>query len=379
MYQNKKYMTDYIWELENWPKFKWDETVLLPSLSTARLRQGKLIQKILGLLELDSKQAEACIFEEEALKTTQIEGEKYNPELVRSSIHRRLGLDYAGLPQTERHIDGLIEVLFDATRHFDEILTIQRLYGWQASLFPTGYSGLQKIAAGKFRNDIDGPMEVVSGSIGRERVHYQAPPANKVLHEIKLFLSWWNNQSLSSDGIIRAGIAHLYFVTIHPFDDGNGRIARALTDMAIAQDDKLNKRYYSLSTEILRDKQTYYKILEESQKGDLDITKWLTWFIDCFSAALINSEKLLENIFNKADFWRIHQMIEMNARQKKVINKMLDVGEDNFVGGLTTKKYMGMTGMSRITSIREINDLLLKNILIQNEGKGRNVNYSIKW
>lgn len=378
MYQNKKYMTDYIWELKNWPKFKWDETMLLPSLSAARLRQGKLIQKILGLLELDSKQAEACIFEVEALKTTQIEGEKYSPELVRSSIHRRLGLDYAGLPRTERHIDGLVEVLFDATRHYNKILTVQRLCGWQAALFPTGYSGFQKIAAGKFRNDIGGPMEVVSGSIGRERVHYQAPPADKISHEIKLFLSWWNNQS-SLDGIIRAGIAHLYFVTIHPFDDGNGRIARALTDMAIAQDDKLNKRYYSLSTEILKDKQTYYKILEESQKGDLDITKWLTWFIDCFSAALINSEKLLENIFNKADFWRIHQMIEISARQKKVINKMLDVGEDNFVGGLTTKKYMGMTGMSRITSIREINDLLLKNILIQNEGKGRNVNYSIKW
>lgn len=378
MYQDKKYMTDYIWELKNWPKFKWDETILLPSLSAARLRQGKLIQKISGLLELDSKQAEACIFEIEALKTTQIEGEKYNPELVRSSIHRRLGLDYAGLPPTERHIDGLIEVLFDATRHFDKILTVQRLCGWQAALFPTGYSGLQKIAAGKFRNDINGPMEVVSGSIGRERVHYQAPPADKISHEIKLFLSWWNNQS-SLDGIIRAGIAHFYFVTIHPFDDGNGRIARALTDMVITQDDKLNKRYYSLSTEILKDKQTYYKILEESQKGDLDITRWLTWFIDCFSAALISSEKLLENIFNKADFWRIHQMIEINARQKKVINKMLDVGEDNFMGGLTTKKYMGMTGMSRITSIREINDLLLKNILIQNDGKGRNVNYSIKW
>ena len=372
-------MTEYIWKLKNWPKFRWDETVLLTGLSAARLRQGKLIQKVSALLELDSKQAEACIFEAEALKTTQIEGEKYNPESVRSSIHRRLGLDYAGLPRTERNIDGLVEVLFDATRNFNKILTIQRLYGWQAALFPTGYSGLQKIVTGKFRNDINGPMEVVSGSIGKEKVHYQALPADKISNEIKLFLSWWNKQSLSLDGIIRAGIAHLYFVTIHPFDDGNGRIARALTDMAIAQDDKLNKRYYSLSTEILKDKPTYYKILEESQKGDLDVTKWLTWFIDCFSAALISSEKLLENIFSKADFWRKHQMVEMNVRQKKVINKMLDIGKDNFMGGLTTKKYIGITGMSRITAIREINDLLLKNILVKNEGKGRNVNYSIIW
>ncbi len=372
-------MANYIWELADWPKFKWDETVLLSSLSTARLRQGKLIQKISGLLELDSKQAEARIFEAEALKTTQIEGEKYNPESVRSSIHRRLGLDYAGLPQTERQIDGLIEVLFDATHNFDETLTVQRLYGWQAALFPTGYSGLQKIETGQFRNDANGPMEVVSGSIGRERVHYQAPPAEKISHEIKLFLCWWSNQSLSLDGIIRAGMAHLYFVTIHPFDDGNGRIARALTDMAIAQDDKLNKRYYSLSTEILKDKQTYYRILEQSQKGNLDITNWLLWFIDCFSSALVTSENLLQDVFNKADFWHKHQMMEISARQKKVINKILDAGKDNFLGGLTTRKYMGMTGISRITAIREINDLLLKNILIQNKGKGRNVNYSIKW
>lgn len=371
-------MTNYIWELKNWPKFKWDETKLLSSLSAARLKQGKLIEKISGLLESDSKQAEAYIFEAEALKTTQIEGEKYNPESVRSSIHRRLGLDYSGLPRTERHVDGLIEVLFDATRNFDEKLTAKRLYSWQASLFPTGYSGLQKIIAGKFRNDINGPMEVVSGSIGREKIHYQAPPADKILHEIKLFLIWWNNQSSSLDGIIRAGIAHLYFVTIHPFDDGNGRIARALTDMAMAQDDKLSKRYYSLSSEILKDKQNYYKILEESQKGNLDITKWLVWFIDCFSKALTTSEKLLENIFNKADFWYKYQMVEMNLRQKKVINKILDAGKNNFIGGLTTRKYMGITGISRITAIREINDLLSKKILIQNEGKGRNVNYSIK-
>jgi Fic family protein len=222
-------------------------------------------------------------------------------------------------------------------------------------------------------------MEVVSGSIGREKVHYQAPLADRILPEIKLFLSWWNNQSLSSDGIIRAGIAHLYFVTIHPFDDGNGRIARALTDMAIAQDDKLNKRYYSLSTEILKDKRKYYEILEQSQKGDLDITKWLLWFIDCFSAALMTSENLLQNVFNKADFWHKHQTTEINTRQRKAINNMLDIGKDSFIGGLTTRKYVGMTGISRITAIREINDLLSKNILIQNKGKGRNVNYSIKW
>ena len=303
--QKEDYMTSYIWELPNWPSFYWDEKRLLPTLSRVRLKQGQLIQKIQSLLEPDLKQAEAQVFEEETIKTAQIEGEKYNPESVRSSIHRRLGMDYAGLPRTERHIDGLVEVLFDATLNSNQPLTIKRLLSWQAALFPTGYSGLLKIKAGKFRTNTTGPMQVVSGVIGRERVHYQAPPAIRLKKEIEIFLSWWKNSEKSMDGIIRAGIAHLYFVTLHPFDDGNGRIARALTDMAMAKDDKLAKRYYSLSREILNEKKAYYQILEQSQKGNLDLTPWLVWFIDCFSQSLNDSDKLLKNIFVKTAYCHV--------------------------------------------------------------------------
>jgi Fic family protein len=372
-------MRSYIWELAEWPTFAWDEATLLPLLSSARLKQGKLVQKIQGLLEPDSRLAEALLYEAETLKTAQIEGEKYNPELVKSSIHRRLGLDYAGLPHTERYIDGLVDVLFDATLHFEEPLTVKRLLGWQAAIFPTGHSSLTKIRTGKFRDDIHGPMEVVSGSIGREIVHFEAPPADKVSSEINRFISWWKDNRSKLDGIIRAGITHFYFVSIHPFDDGNGRIARVLTDMALAQDDKLAKRYYSLSTEILKDKQTYYKILEQSQKGNLNITSWLTWFINCFSKSIDNSEDILRNIFEKADFWHHFQSADINLRQRKVINVLLDAGQGNFIGGLTTRKYVGITKVSRMTAIRDINDLLTKKFLVQNEGKGRNVNYDLNW
>lgn len=372
-------MSTYIWQLPYWNAFAWNEKELLSLISRVRLKQGKLIQKIQSLMGDDLKRAEAVIFEQETLKTAQIEGEKYNPESVRSSIHRRLGLDYAGLPKTERHIEGLVDVLFDATLKHDRPLTKKRLFGWQAALFPTGHSGLSKIEVGKFRTDTKGPMQVVSGPIGRERLHYQAPNAAKVPEEMEKFLNWWRKSKPSLDGIVRAGITHFYFITIHPFDDGNGRIARALTDMTLAQDDNLSKRYYSLSNEIVNQRKKYYEILERSQKGDRDITNWLTWFVVCFSDALDNSESLLKDVFAKAKFWRRHRNNEINSRQRKVINKLLDAGKERFEGGLTTRKYVNITSISRRTAIREIQDLLSKGMLKQNKGKGRSVSYDINW
>ncbi|MBU1085852.1 MAG: Fic family protein [Candidatus Beckwithbacteria bacterium] len=367
-------MKQYIWQQHSWPTFSWSKEELLPILSKVRLKQGKLIQKITSLLNEDLRQVEGIIFEAETTKTAQIEGEKYSIKSIKSSIHRRLGLSYVGLPPTQRHVDGLVKILFDATLNHDKPLNTSRLLSWQAALFPTGYSGLTKIKAGKFRTDETGPMQVISGAIGKEKVHYQAPEATTILKEIELFLNWWQESKHTTDGIIRAGIAHFYFITLHPFDDGNGRIARALTDMALSQDDKLAKRYYSLSNEIINQKQKYYQILEQSQKGNLDITDWLIWFIKCFSSALDTSEDLLINIFQKTKFWNQHSHQEINSRQRKVLNKLLESGKNN----LTTRKYINIAKLSRATAIREINNLVDKKILHKNQGKGRNVSYKIK-
>lgn len=372
-------MTKYIWQYPNWQEFSWDEKKLLPLVAQARLKQGKLIRKMQNLMKADFKKAEAIIFEQETLKTAQIEGERYNPESVRSSIHRRLGLDYAGLPRTERHIDGLVAVLFDATLKHDQPLTGDRLFSWQAALFPTGFSGLTKIETGKYRADAQGPMQVVSGPIGKEKVHFQAPPASRVPEEMAAYFNWWRESQAAVDGILRAGIAHFYFVTLHPFADGNGRLARVLTDMALAQDDQLARRYYSLSSEIVKRRKQYYEVLEAAQKGGRSITDWLVWFIACFSDALDSAETLLKDVFLKTEFWRRFRSVAINSRQKKVLNRLLDAGRDKFMGGLTTRKYIGIAGASRRTAIREIQNLLSSGMLRQNKGKGRSVSYDIEW
>ncbi|MBU1085823.1 Fic family protein [Patescibacteria group bacterium] len=372
-------MNKYIWQLPNWSQFSWDKKILNPLIANTKIKQEKLLQKIQNLMDDDLKKAQAIIFEKETLKTAQIEGEKYNPESVKSSINKRLGLESVGLPKTERHIDGLVEVLFDATQKHDKDLTKERLFKWHAALFPTGYSGLSKIDVGKFRSDKEGSMKVVSGVMGLEKIHYQAPPATNISKEIEFFLNWWKASELKLDNTIRAGISHLYFVTIHPFDNGNGRIARVITDMALSQNDKLFKRYYSLSNEILNQRKSYYEILEQSQKGNKDITNWLVWFANCFSKSLDHSDVLLKDIFAKTKFWKKHSNKDINEKQKKVINKLLDAGKGNFDGNLTSRKYMSITSASKRTAVREIQDLLLKKMLIQNEEKGRNINYDINW
>ncbi len=368
----------YIWQSGSWPIFTWNSDSLLFPLAKSRLSQGNLLGRVKQLGFELGEEAQADILTEEAIKTAAIEGEKLNPQMVRSSVARHLGLPEAGLGPSTRFIDGLVEVILDATQKYNKTLSVSRLKGWQAAIFPSGYSGLHKVRVGKWRGKE--PMRIVSGPLGREKIHYEAPPGEKVESEMKKFLQWWKSSFNNVDGILRAGIAHFYFVIIHPFEDGNGRIARALTDMALAQDEKLNIRYYSLSSQIIEERDKYYDILERCSKMDsTDITKWLNWFLECFQRAIQRSDKIIGNVLTKAEFWQEHAQAELNKRQRKVLNRMLDAGPGNFVGGLTTRKYVGITKTSRATAFREISDMLGKNILRQLPGKGRSVHYDLVW
>ena len=368
----------YIWQSKLWPKFEWDSNTLLPLLGQARLAQGNLLGSIKRLGFKLGEEAQADILTEETIKTAAIEGECLNPQMVRSSVARHLGLQLAGLIPATRSVDGLVEVILDATQKYDKALSANRLKGWHAALFPAGYSGLHKIRAGLWRGKE--PMHIVSGPVGREKIHFEAPPGKVVEAEMRQFLQWWTESFNTMDGILRAGLAHFYFVIIHPFEDGNGRIARALTDMALAQDEKLSNRYYSLSSQIMEERKGYYDILEKCTKGDnANVTKWLIWFLECFERAIQRSDKIIGNVLTKADFWQEHAQIDFNERQKKVINRMLDAGAGNFIGGLTTRKYVGIVKTSRATAFREISDMLNKKILRQLSGKGRSVHYDLVW
>lgn len=368
----------YLWQSNSWPKLTWDSQALLPLLGQARLGQGGLLGRVRRLGLRLGEEAQADILTEEAIKTAAIEGERLNPQMVRSSVARHLGLREAGLIPATRSIDGLVEVILDATQKYDKVLSATRLKGWQAALFPSGYSGLHKIRVGQWRGKE--PMRVVSGPVGREKIHFEAPPGETVKAEIQEFLRWWESSRKTMDGILRAGLAHLYFVTVHPFEDGNGRIARALTDMALAQDEKLKVRYYSLSSQIMEERKGYYDILEKCTKSDnVDVTKWLAWFLECFGHAVQRSDKIIGNVLAKADFWQEHAQAELNERQKKVLNRMLDAGVGGFAGGLTTRKYVSIAKTSRATAFREIAEMLDKKILRQLPGKGRSVHYDLIW
>lgn len=368
----------YIWQSSSWPKLTWNSNALLPLLGQARLAQGNLLGRVRRLSFKLGEKAQADILTEEAIKTAAIEGERLNPQMVRSSVARHLGLPTAGLDPSTRSVDGLIEVILDATQKYDNALSANRLKGWHAALFPSGYSGLHKIRAGLWRRK--DPMQVVSGPLGREKIHFEAPPGEAVEAEISEFLHWWELSLKSIDGILRAGLAHFYFVAIHPFEDGNGRIARALTDMALAQDEKLATRYYSLSSQIMEERDGYYDILEQCSKSvSIDLTKWLVWFLECFQRAIERSDKIIGNVLAKADFWQAHAQTELNERQKKVLNRMLDAGPGRFEGGLTTRKYVSIANTSRATAFREIVDMLDKKILRQLPGKGRSVHYDLIW
>jgi len=368
-------LTNYIWQDKKWPTFTWDDKELLKQISHCRLLQGKILAKISSIGFQYEQQAQVEILFEEAVTTSAIEGENLNRDSVKSSIARKLGLPNAGL-SVDRHTDGLIDVLLDATQKHKAPLTKERLFGWHAALFPTGYSGMHKINVGKWRDE---QMQVISGRYGKEKVHYEAIPADKVDNAMNSFFIWWEDHSKKIDGLLRAAIAHFWFVGIHPFDDGNGRIARALTDMALAEDVNQSMRYYSISSQINAERNNYYDILENSQKGTLDITSWISWFLDCFARSIERSEGLITLILEKSRFWYKHSQTELNDRHKKVINKLLDAGKNGFEGGMTNKKYASITSVSRATATRELQYLVEMNILKQNDGKGRSVSYDIVW
>jgi Fic family protein len=359
----------YIWQHPEWPKFSWNDSKIIPHLSKCRLSQGKLISRIESLGISIYAHARAEILSVEAIKTSEIEGEKLDVKSLRSSVSRRLGLSPAGLSPDKR-IEGLLDILMDATEHFDNPLTESRILGWHAALFPSGFSGLSEISVGKFRS---GAMSVVSGKMGKEKIHFEAPPASSLASEMKAFLSWWKNGRDSHEGIISAAVAHLYFVTIHPFDDGNGRIARVLTDMALAQDDKQPIRYYSLSRQIMEKRKDYYNILERTQKGSCDITDWIIWFLGCFTRAIQSSEEILSNVFLRAEFSRRPDIMSLPERQRSILLRVLEPG---FEGVLTTRKYMAFSGVSRATAFRELDELFSKGILTR-RGQGRSAGYEV--
>ncbi len=369
----------YIWQAKSWPDLKWDSAKLLKPLGNIRFSQGALITQIKELGFEIQQTARADVLVEEALKTSAIEGEKLDPDAVRSSVGRRLGLPDAGLKEIiDQKAEGLVEILLDATTNYSKKITMERIWSWHAALFPTGYSGMVKISVGQWRNDSKGPMQFISGPIGQEKVHFEAPPAKKIDKEMQTFISWINTKD-ELDGIIRAGIAHIWFVSIHPFDDGNGRIARTLTEIFLAKDENNPKRFYSLSSQIMAERNEYYKILKATQSGKGDITEWLKWFLECMNRAILNSNTLLKKIMTKARVWKEFAQIKLNERQIKVINRLLDAGAGGFEGGLKNKKYMGIAHTSRATAQRELADLVNKGILIKMPGGGRSVSYNIDW
>ena len=366
----------YIWERKNWFDFKYDDATLLKPLSRLRVLQGKILGRVASLdIKLETE-AQGAVLVEETVHTAEIEGQKFSKDAVRSSVAVRLGLP-RGIGMHNRNIDGLVDVLLDAVRFYGKPLTMERLNGWQSALFPSGYSGLRKISTGKLRGHE--PMRIVSGPMGKEKVHFEALPKDSLDKEMNLFLKWWSLSLNNMDGILRAAAAHLRFLTIHPYEDGNGRIARALTDMALAQDEKTKVRLYSISSEIMRSRDDYYKIIEDVQRCRLDTTQWFLWFIECVASAIEHSYDIIANVLLRVDFWNQNAQTEINDRQKIVINRILEAGPGNFVGGLTTRKYVSIAKVSRATAFREIADMLDKKILRQLPGKGRSVHYDLIW
>ena len=363
----------YLYSNQNWPIFEWNSEKLLPLLAYVRNRQGKLIGKMGALgFELQNE-ANLEILTIEILKSTEIEGEFLDREQVRSSIARRLGLDISGLVYSERNVDGIVDLMLDATKKYDKELTKERLFSWHASLFPAGQSGMYKIITGNWREDSTGPMQVVSGVLGKEKVHYQAPPANKIENEMRIFFGWFNLEQ-NVDPVLKAAIAHLWFVTLHPFEDGNGRISRALSDMLLARSDEQSYRFYSMSTQIRKERNSYYDILEKTQKGSLDITNWLEWFLNSLLHSIESSEKLLEKVIYKHEFWLRNSKVSINDRQRKILNMLMD----DFEGVLNTTKWAKIGKCSQDTALRDIQDLIEKGILTKSELGGRSTNYELK-
>ncbi len=362
----------YIHEIADWPNLRWDDGKLLPLLADVRHRQGRLLGRMEGLGFWLRAEASLSTLTADVIKSSAIEGEKLDEDQVRSSIARRLGLDFGGTAPSSRDIEGVVEMMLDATQKFAEPLTAERLFGWHASLFPTGRSGMRRIIVGAWRPAEVGAMQVVSGPIGNERVHFEAPPADRLDREMSVFLHWLGAAS-GIDPVLKAGIAHFWFVTVHPFEDGNGRIGRAIADMALARAEGTAERFYSMSAQIEAERKEYYLRLERGQKGGADITDWLAWFLGCLGRAVAGAEDGLAGILRKAKIWERINQVPVNERQRKVINRMLD----GFEGTLSSSKYAKLAKCSGDTALRDIKALLDRGILIQDAGGGRSTTYHL--
>jgi Fic family protein len=362
----------FIHELHDWPRFDWNRERLAEPLVAVRHRQGRLIGHMEALGFNLRQEAVLQTLTADVLKSSEIEGEKLDAEQVRSSIARRLGMDIGALKPADRNVEGIVEMMLDATRHYDQPLTAERLFSWHASLFPTGRSGMSKIRVGAWRDDSTGPMEVVSGPVGKEHVHFEAPAAARLDREMKAFLDWFNKPP-DIDEVLKAGLAHLWFVTIHPFDDGNGRIARAVADMVLARSENSPQRFYSMSAQIRQERAAYYDILEQTQKGTLDITPWMEWFLGCLGRAIDGAQTILSAVLAKARFWERIQGISINERQRLVLNRLLD----GFEGKITTSKYAKLAKCSQDTALRDILPLVERGILVRNPEGGRSTSYSL--
>jgi Fic family protein len=377
----------YIWQVPSWTDcLGWDATRLLRRIGQTRRRQGALLGKAASLgLDIGCEaqasvlsDVRADILTQEALATSEIEDEGLDAAAVRAAVLKHLGVQSADTPAVERHVDGLVEMLVDATVRYSTPLDVERLHGWQAALFPSGYSGLKRIAVGEWRRLRD-PQIVVPSASGAPRTCFEAPPSEKIGEEMQCFLRWWSHSQASMEGLLRAGLAHFWFLTIHPFDDGSGRIARALTNMALAQDERSEIRLYSLSSQIACDRDGYSQMLEDAQRGDGELTAWLAWFLDCLERAMEQAECRLEHVLARTRFWQRHGGAALNERQLKVLGVLLDAGPEGISGGLCTRKYVRMTQASRATAQREIANMVRQGLLVRRPAGGRSTCYDAAW
>jgi Fic family protein len=362
----------FIYKHKDWPLFTWEFETLLKPLAEVRNRQGKIMGRMESLGFDLRKEAMLDTLTLDIIKSTEIEGVYLDKEQVRSSVARRLGLEIAGAVESDRNVDGVVDMMLDATQKYVEPLTKDRLFSWHSALFPEGRSGMYKIKVADWRSDSTGPMQVVSGAMGREKVHFQAPDSIFVEKEMAQFIDWFNHET-TIEPVIKAAIAHLWFVSIHPFEDGNGRIARALTDMLLARSDNSSQRFYSMSAQIRVERKQYYEILENTQKGDMNITPWLSWFLNSLENALNTTDTTLSKVLYKGDFWHKHSQTSLNERQRFMLNKLLD----DFEGNLTAVKWAKMNKTSRDTALRDIQDLINKEILQKEDAGGRSTNYEL--
>jgi Fic family protein len=365
-------MASYIHELGDWPAFRWDDRRLAAPLSAARHLQGRLVGRMEALGFSAREQALVRTLTEDVLTSSEIEGDQLEPDQVRSSVARRLGMDIGGLTSADRRVEGVVEMMLDATQRHEEPLTAERLFGWQAALFPTGRSGMHRITVGAWRDDGTAPMQVVSGPVGRERVHFEAPPAGRLDAEMRRFLDWFNGDA-AAEPVLKAALAHLWFVTIHPFDDGNGRIARAIADMSLARSEGSSQRFYSMSAQIRDGRTEYYRTLEQAQRATMDVTAWMEWFLGCLARALERSQQALSGAVERARYWDRLREVALNERQRRVIALLLD----GFEGKLTTSKWASLTKSSNDTALRDIQQLVDRRILVRNQAGGRSTSYSL--